>query len=117
MEKTIYYIDQNNNYYVDNNENNYIWKETMLAKRLIPYIRINGSFRRAMPIIVKITNMGPIPNTALLSQSNTPILTKNREYILTTNTQNITNVGNNDYILFENNLHYTPHILYSRNSV
>lgn len=114
MADTIYYIDQNNNYYVDTVGNNYIWEETMLNKLLIPYVCIDGKFKRAKTFIMKITNMGPIPDTALLSNSQVPILTKNREYIITTNTQDITNVGTNDYILFENNIYYTPHILYSR---
>ena len=55
--------------------------------------------------------MRAIPETAVVTSARIPFLTNSKEYFTTTNTSNITDVGNEDYILYDK-VKYTPYILH-----
>lgn len=67
------------------------------------YIYMNGAFKRVKPIIIKATNMGKIPNNALiLNDGITPFLTNTKEYLLVDpSTSGLTAGSSSDYILYE----------------
>lgn len=115
----------------------YLKDSTRKFSHGITYIYTNGEFKRAKPIIVKTTNMGPIPMEALMTNEGIPYLTKNKQFILTTGSKNLTNstlidlplvdeknrqlfnennillteLGTSDFILYEF-FTYTPKIIY-----
>ena len=76
----------------------------------IPYIHKEGQFKRAKAIIVKTTNMGPIPAEALLTNAGVPYLTNDKQFIMTTGSQNLTSTSTEDFILYEF-LTYIPRII------
>lgn len=67
------------------------------------YIYTNGAFKRVKPIIMRVTNMGKIPNNALvLNDRVTPFLTNTKEYLLVdSSTSGLTAESTYDYILYE----------------
>ena len=69
--------------------------------RAIPYIYVNGAFRKFQPIIIKTTNMGPLPLDVLMTKDNIPYLNKDKQFIRVPNSTNLTATVNDDYILYE----------------
>lgn len=108
MANGIYYIDANSNYYIDNNNNKYIYKRASFGRN-IAYIYTNGSFKRAKPIIIKTTNMGKIPENALMTKADIPYLTNDKQFVLTTGSSTLTPESSEDYILYEF-IEYSPQI-------
>lgn len=82
--KTIFYTDINGNYYIDPNNSYYIAMIPIKNKKLRPHIYYNGKFRAVGTYIQKVTNLGPIPETALMTNAGVPLLTKSKEFIITT---------------------------------
>lgn len=81
-----------------------------MATTHIPYIWHNGTWHKAKPIIIKITNMGPIPSNALLANDGIPFLTKSKEFFLvSSSTPNLTATSSTDYLRYEE-LKYTAKI-------
>ena len=44
-------------------------------KTYIPFINVEGTWKRMKPIIFNVTNMGKIPSNALLTSEGVPFLT------------------------------------------
>lgn len=114
MSNTIYYTDANGNRYVDASGNYFVHSISNTPanniKSYMPYIRINGVWTRVKPIIVNITNMGPIPSNALLTSEGIPFLTKSKEFFLvSSSTPGLTATSSTDYLRYEE-LKYTAKI-------
>ena len=79
-------------------------------KTYIPFINVEGTWKRMKPIIFNVTNMGKIPSNALLTSDGVPFLTAQKEFFLVDpSTPGLTPASTNDYFL-EEALHYTAKI-------
>lgn len=81
-----------------------------MATTHTPHIWHDGTWHKVKPVIIKITNMGPIPSNALLTSAGVPFLTNTKEYFLVDpNTEGLTAESSTDYLLYEE-LKYTSYI-------
>lgn len=76
----------------------------------IPFINVEGTWKRMKPVIISKTNMGKIPSNALLTSEGIPFLTNTEEYFLVDpSTPGLTAASANDYF-YEKVLPHTAHI-------
>lgn len=108
----IFYTDANGNFYVNENGDYYIYRDSFVNKKLTAYIMVNGVMKKVVPYILKVTNMGPVPDTAMMSSARDAFLTKDQEFFVAATGSKVTDVGSDDYILYEF-IKYAPEILYS----
>jgi hypothetical protein len=66
-----------------------------------PVIYKDGTFYKVKPYIIRITNLGQVPQEAFASNDREPYLTNKKDYFITTNSKTTTNTSNEDYILYE----------------
>lgn len=66
-----------------------------------PFIYRNGSFHKLKPYIIRVTNLGQVPQYALASNDREPYLTNEKDYFITTDSKITTGASNEDYILYE----------------
>lgn len=79
-------------------------------KTYIPFINVEGTWKRMKPIIFNVTNMGKIPSNALLTSEGVPFLTAQKEFFLVDpSTPGLTAASTNDFLL-EEALPYTAKI-------
>ena len=71
-------------------------------KNTIPYIWIDGQWKKVKPCIIShVVNLGPIPTNALITSDGEPFLV-NREYFLVDiNTPGLTPQGTSDYLHYD----------------
>lgn len=59
-----------------------------------PVIYKNGVFYNVKPYIIKVTNLGPIPEQGLLTNSEIPYLTNTKQYFVTSDTMAVYSSNN-----------------------
>lgn len=71
-------------------------------KTYIPFINVEGTWKRMKPIIFNVTNMGKIPSNALLTSEGVPFLTAQKEFFLVDpSTPGLTAASTDDFFLEE----------------
>lgn len=79
-------------------------------KTYIPFINVEGTWKRMKPVIFNVTNMGKIPSNALLTSTGIPFLTSQKEFFLVDpSTPGLTAASADDFFL-EEAIFYTSKI-------
>ena len=66
-----------------------------------PVIYKDGTFYKVKPYIIRVTNLGQVPQEAFASNDSEPYLTNEKDYLITTNSETTTDTSSEDYILYE----------------
>lgn len=79
-------------------------------KTYMPFINVQGTWKRMKPVIFNVTNMGKIPSNALLTNNGVPFLTAQKEFFLVDpSTPGLTAASTDDFFL-EEAMFYTSKI-------